>query len=106
LNNHNACIVMLEIRQGNKVRHHSFSSAAQLLEYLRECAPTTVAETPPAEKSSSGVRAETPPTSCIHIMEDLASEYNKVLGSHFHINPKFFMQQEQTTIFGLLYQKS
>ena len=105
LKNRNARVVMLEIRQGNEVRCRPFS-AAELLEHLRGSGPNSMAHTCPTEEFSSKVRAETPPTGRIYIMENMASDYNEALGNHFQMDPKFFMQQERTTIFGLPHQGS
>lgn len=106
LHSRKAHVSMLEISRGNPVRRLDFSSAADLSAHLKESAPTPVAETSTAEMSSSEVETETSRIGRLYIMEDQATDYNKVLGGHFHMDPKLFMQQERTTIFGLPYQGS
>jgi hypothetical protein len=87
----NANVVMLELKQGNQVRRHDFNSAAELSNHLLN--------------TSSHVDGALP-ANRIYIMEGLAADYNAALGNHFFMDPKFFMEQERTTAFGLSHQGS
>jgi hypothetical protein len=97
---------MLEIRHGKQVLRRDFTSTADLSAHLKELAAEEREANLQAKDSSSKVGPETSPTGRIYIMEDLAPDYVAVLGDHFHMDPKFFMNQERTTIFGLSHQGS
>jgi len=90
LRNGNARVAMLEIEHGKKARRSDFSSAAELSAQLKH--------------SSAGSRAECPSTGRIYIMEGQAPDFVAALGDHFFMDPKFFMDQERTTIWGLSHQ--
>jgi hypothetical protein len=82
----NARVAMLEIEHGKKARRSDFSSAAEFSAQLKH--------------SSAESAAERPPTGRIYIMEGLAPDFVAALGDHFFMDPKFFMGQERSTIWG------
>jgi hypothetical protein len=84
----NARVAMIELKQGNQVNRRDFTSATELSAHLRD--------------SSSGNSS----IGRMYIMEGLAPDFNAALGNHFLMDPTFFMGQERTTIFGLSHQGS
>lgn len=87
LRNGKARIAMLALEEGKPVRRSDFLSASELSAYLK--------------LSSAQIAAGGLSINHIYIMEGLAPDFIAALGDHFFMDPKLFMGQERTSLWGL-----